>query len=95
MSTNYNMLKGEKMDGEVDKMFTKKVDLDFIPGLDDEIKVFLPGTQFFSLIGKICTKKSPNEKTDLKVSTFNIYKYFFLFLKQNYKITSTLFPLGR
>jgi len=24
-------------------MFTRKVDLDYIPGLDDELKVILPG----------------------------------------------------
>jgi hypothetical protein len=28
-------------------MFNKKVDLDFIPGLDDDIKVFLPGNKLF------------------------------------------------
>lgn len=26
-----------------DNMFTRKVDLDYIPGLDDELKVILPG----------------------------------------------------
>ncbi len=30
---------------DVDKMmFTRKVDLDYIPGLDDDLKVILPGT---------------------------------------------------
>ena len=27
---------------DVDKIFARKVDLDYIPGLDDEVKVFLP-----------------------------------------------------
>ena len=27
---------------DVDKMFSRKVDLDYIPGLDDEVKVILP-----------------------------------------------------
>ena len=45
-------MKSEKNDGNgvVDKMFTKKVDLDYIPGLDDEIKVFLPGMPFFKVL---------------------------------------------
>lgn len=28
---------------DVDKIFTRKVDLDYIPGLDDELKIILPG----------------------------------------------------
>lgn len=28
---------------DVDKMITRKVDLDYIPGLDDDLKVILPG----------------------------------------------------
>jgi hypothetical protein len=34
---------------DVDKMFTKKVYLDYIPGLDDEMKVFLPSSQPLSI----------------------------------------------
>jgi hypothetical protein len=34
-------VKGNNLD--VDKMITRKVDLDYIPGLDDDLKVILPG----------------------------------------------------
>lgn len=31
---------------DVEKMITRKVDLDYIPGLDDDLKVILPGNLF-------------------------------------------------
>lgn len=37
---------------DVDKMITRKVDLDYIPGLDDDLKVILPGKITFLFTNK-------------------------------------------
>jgi hypothetical protein len=34
---------------EKDNMFTNKIDLDYIPGLDDDLKVIIPGKIYNNL----------------------------------------------
>lgn len=58
---------------DVDKMITRKVDLDYIPGLDDDLKVILPGTTLI-FINEIRDVKTRHLKRYLGLLSYkNIY----------------------
>ena len=50
------------VDVDVDEMATRKVDLDYIPGLDDDLKVILPASFEASLANKPKTDEEIEEE---------------------------------
>ena len=64
-----------KKDVDVDKMvFTRKVDLDYIPGLDDDLKVILPASFEASLANMPEPEYAPETKEEKRMPTATVAK---------------------